>query len=365
MHAPTSSYGHDLRRARHSSFNGGIPLHAFHRGRDVERQATAKDDCTSASMGKFSDCLFQSGENSSISRPLSSKSDLSLHTEVNSVYGSSSSLPAFTKTASFLRRNSQSANVRSANGRPEKESGKRLVYQFLNLEDGSAEKPETQVSHTSRPSMSSSASQEHESLSHYLLCDLKDATALHDGGFRDLTCSGSKTTCTQSITLADELTKFDKNLRSTLADLMSKDQAMNEASKDLDTLQVEIHRIQQDIQDVQIQVAGHDVKVQSAFQTQDANSFISKLTADISSYSEQLTAFERHIGKCKTELMEHKATVHKFETTIKLNEMLRDSQNSMCVSDRLREYKGIITDLLALIMVIVVSVMLKRFLTHK
>ncbi|CEP64823.1 uncharacterized protein LALA0_S14e00100g [Lachancea lanzarotensis] len=366
IHAPSSSYCHELRHARHSSFNGGIPLHAFHRGRDAERQATAKDDYTAAYMGKFSDCLFHSPENSSISRPLSSKSDLSLHSDVNSVFGSSSSLPAFTKTGSFLRRNSQSAVAKCVQNRLEKDNGKRLVYQFLNVEDGSAEKPDAQISHTSRPSMSSSASQD-ESLSQLILYDLKDANGLREGAFReDFNCSGSpSSTCTPSITLAGELTKLDKGVRSTLAELIAKDHAMNEASADLDSLQMEIQRIQQEILEIQTQVTGHDVKIQSAFRIQDEDSFISKFTASISSYSNQLATFERYIGKCKTELMEHKAAVHKFETTIKLNEMLRDSQDSMCVVDRLREYKGIITDLLALILIITVAVMFKKFLTHK
>ncbi|SCU80189.1 LAME_0B01948g1_1 [Lachancea meyersii CBS 8951] len=367
MYAQTPPLGQDVLRLRHSSEHGEIPRHAFHRGRDVERYAMNKDDFTAASMGKFSECLFRSGRNKSVSRPLTFKSDLSVHAGDSPRYGSTSSLPAFTRTTSYLRRNSPSANIKSSKSQYEKVADKGLVYQFLNVEDGSAAKPEAQVLHSSQPSITSLSSQD-ERLPRLVLCDLKDASTVQEGTTRGFSTSSpsSRPNCTPGLTLADEISKFDNCIRGTLTELATKELAMKQASEELESLQKDIHRTQETIKQIQSQLAYQDIKkVQCAFDTENNASFISRFTNNIQSYSEELAAFERHIGKCKVELTNHKATVHKFETTIKLNEMLRDCQDSMCVIDRLREYKGILTDLFALVLIVVLSILLKKFLIHR
>ncbi|SCU84676.1 LANO_0C02080g1_1 [Lachancea nothofagi CBS 11611] len=364
MQAQLSSYGQDLRRARHSSFHHGeLPKHSFHSGRDVERYAMNTGDYTAASMGKFSECLFQSGLNHSLPPQLSSKSDLSVNLE-RAPNSSSASLPAFTRSSSshLAGRNTRSATAsKSTRNLHERDDGKRLVHQFFNLDDDFPDKPDVQVSHASEPSSVSLHSQD-ESLCHLVLADLKDRAAIHEGALRNKTCCRPDSHCESTPTLTNELSKFNLLMRSTLSELASRESAMNQSFAELESLQRDIATTQESIRQIQDKVAQKGIeKVRSAFETNDNNSFISKFTKNISSYSEDLTAFEKHIGKCKVELTDNKATVHNLEITIKLNEMLRDSQSSMCVVDRLREYRGIITDVLTLILIVALAVALKRY----
>ncbi|SCU90985.1 LADA_0F07448g1_1 [Lachancea dasiensis] len=346
---PTSPYGQDLQKARYSYRHGDIPKQSFHYGRDAERHAMNGTDFTAAAMGKFSECLFQKKQAHKVTRPLSSKSDFSLHVEKNPRFESSSSLPGLSSpSSSHLAKSAHSAGARPIKSlRSDRDESKRLVNQFLNLEEEFPDKHDVEALNASQRS-SISLNSQHESLSQQMFYDLKDTTALREPS---LLCPQS--TNGSPPTLATELSKFDCTIRHTLANLQAKESAMGQTMADLDCLYRDVLKTQEAMREIYSHVAEHELQtVRSSFDSENANSFIGKFTKTVSSCSEDLEVFERHIGKCKVELTDHKATVHKLETTIKLNEMLRDSQSSMRLLDRLREYKGIIVDFLALVLLL-------------
>lgn len=350
--------------------NSDIPRHSFHLRCGAERNAVTEHDFTSASAGKFSDCLFHSCQGGSAglngAASSSSPSLSSIHNTDKAPYSSSNSLlnPGSARSGNTARNSSHEPPYLSA---PRlRNDRKRLVHQFLNFEEEGQSKHDAQVSLASQHSLIYENSRG-ESLSQIVLKDLKEIPTCQDSNL-DLVRSQSKakSTALSCQPIMSEISKFDSSLKDLILSISSKDNEMSRSFNDLDVLQHNIQETRAIIQSIQSQVKENDLsRLKGSFEADSDTSFIKRFSAAISAYSDSLTSFEERIANCKAELAAQKATVHKLETTIKLNEMLEDSNTNKCTIDRIREYRGIITDAVGLLFLVLVIITLKRYLAGR
>lgn len=321
-------------------------------------------DYTSASAGKFSECLFRSCQSSHANGGRAvglsaSASASSIHNLERPLFNSSNSFlnPSFGPRPGSSRSRVHD-RTRSFEGHL-KNDDKRLVHQFLNFDEETEAKSDIQVSLLSAQSSLYGASQG-ESLSRLMLFDLKDPAVIRENCHSAQ--PGNKSTVLPQQYFANELSKFDHYIRDLMASISSDESRITKTRTELDDLQQHIREAKSVIKDIDRCIQDQDIKMlRKSFESEDESSFISRFSAAIATYSESLASFEKRIGKCKVDLTTQKATVHKLETTIKLNEMIQDSQSNMCFLDRIREYKGLIYDFCALILLIALIVVLKRY----
>lgn len=386
-------------------------------------------DYTSASTGKFSDCIFHlpdstssprgstsssssfssSSSSSSSSIPLASpvsvgfattevpravrrKSDLALGSSPlkaqpsTRARSSSHLLPApntisqsapynksFTLSSSALpirhKKNLSTASAIELTA----QDGKRLVHQFLkdpSQKDGELEKEDLfKDGLLIRPltrSSSSLSSPMRNSLPRVFYYDLKRTlTSVSTTSVNEPLCE--KTPDYNRVDykeyIVNEIDKFECIIKNTVTDVLcTKEKYMEHSFQALSTLEKELRRIRTRIVELHYEVKeNYLVELETHFNATDSESFISQLDEIIQEHLSSLEKLEVRIKNSKDVLAKQKNALEDMESIVKLKQLVADSKKNMTFSDRLKEYKGIIWDFLAIIIIAILIWILRRY----
>ena len=103
------------------------------------------------------------------------------------------------------------------------------------------------------------------------------------------------------------------------------------------------------------------VELETHFNATDSESFISQLDEIIQEHLSSLEKLEVRIKNSKDVLARQKNALEDMESIVKLKQLVADSKKNMTFSDRLKEYKGILWDFLAIIIIAILIWILRRY----
>lgn len=337
----------------------------------MARSVYNEPDYTSAAMGKYSECMFHLPQSNDMGPSSSGQS--SLHTNGSSTQSLGSfskkhigSRPLYSRSLSNNLSFGQSSpfmrHRRCQSSAGSTDDGKRLVYQFLNVDED--EKDNEAGNFSRRSTASFIYPSTHDcNLPHLVYCDLKNSLSSLNEKNRNPEELPPSESGSYDQYIADELAKFEACIRDTMmCVLIGKESTMKDNFKQLESLEDDVHHMKSAIQEIKTEFEQTDMyNIRYAFNKEDENSFIRKLTRAISEHLESLGSLEQRISNCKEELGKQKEALQKLETTVRLNEMLQDSQSNRKFCDKMKEHVGIISDAVALIMVIIVIIFCRAY----